>query len=191
MSLELILGPMFAGKSSRILSIVNRYKAIDKSVLILSHLADSRYSETHSIVNHDGSSIPCYKTSELMVWYTSDYFEQSQQFQNAHLIIIEEGQFFKDLYEFVQQAVDIAKKHVIVVGLDGDADRKPFGQILDLIPICDKVTKLTAFCSECKDGTKAIFTFCKKEKDTQVCVGGSELYSPYCRKHYVERSGSS
>ena len=189
MSLELLVGPMFAGKSSAILTIVNRHRAIGRSVVILSHSSDSRYSDSETIVNHDGSSFPCYKTTELMSWYTSQHFGSSQLFETAQLIVIEEAQFFNDLYEFVHQAVDIAKKDVIVVGLDGDADRKKFGQILDLVPICDKITKLTSFCHDCHDTTPGIFTFCKQQKDTQVCVGGSEMYSSLCRNHYCERSG--
>jgi thymidine kinase len=47
-------------------------------------------------------------------------------------------------------------KKVYVCGLDGDFERKKFGSILDLIPLCDKVRKLTSLCSICRDGTPAI-----------------------------------
>jgi len=182
MSLELILGPMFAGKSSAILQIVNRHKSIGHRVMIISHSIDARYSKNNFIVNHDGSKIPCYKTNNLEKYILTEEFAECQ------IIIIEEGQFFKDLYNFVSKAVDTYKKNVIVVGLDGDADRKPFGQILELIPICDTVEKLTALCATCADGTPALFTYCKKEKNEQVCVGGSDMYMPLCRKHFNLRS---
>ena len=178
MSLELILGPMFAGKSSAILQIVNRHNSIGHRVMIISHSIDERYNKNDFIVNHDGSKIPCHKTSVLKPYLITEEFAECQ------LIIIEEGQFFKDLYNFVSIVIDTYKKDVIVVGLDGDADRKPFGQILDLIPICDKVQKLTAFCAICANGTPGIFTYCKKEKNEQICVGGSDMYMPLCRKHF-------
>ena len=182
MSLELILGPMFAGKSSAILQIVNRHNSIGHHVMIISHSIDERYSKNDFIVNHDGSKIPCHKASIL------EPYIMSEEFAECQLIIIEEGQFFKDLYSFVSKVVNTYKKDVIVVGLDGDADRKPFGQILSLIPICDKVQKLTAFCATCADGTPGIFTYCKKEKSEQVCVGGSDMYMPLCRKHFNLRT---
>jgi thymidine kinase len=47
---------------------------------------------------------------------------------------------------------------VFVAGLDGDFERKKFGAVLDLIPLCDKVTKLASLCSFCRDGTPAIFS---------------------------------
>ena len=180
MSLELILGPMFAGKSSAILQIVNRHKSIGRSTLLISHSIDSRYSSENYIVNHDGSKIQCYKTNSLSL--------MSKDLVDAKLVIIEEAQFFNDLYIFVLDLVENHRKDVIVVGLDGDADRKPFGQILDLVPLCDKITKLKAFCKLCADGTEALFTFCKKKKDEQVCVGGDDIYMPLCRLHYLTES---
>jgi thymidine kinase len=181
MSLELILGPMFAGKSSAILQIVNRHKSIGRSTLLISHSIDSRYSSENYIINHDGSKIPCCKTNKLLSLLNKDLVD-------SKLVIIEEAQFFSDLYMFVLDLVENQGKDVIVVGLDGDADRKPFGQILELVPLCDKITKLKAFCKLCSDGTNALFTFCKKKKDEQVCVGGEDLYMPLCRQHYLAHS---
>ncbi len=42
MSLELIIGPMFAGKSSALQSIVRRRKAIGWNVLVIKHSIDTR-----------------------------------------------------------------------------------------------------------------------------------------------------
>lgn len=183
MSLELILGPMFAGKSSAIIRIVNRHRSIQTPILLVSHISDNRYSEDHVVANHDMVQIPCKR------WPTLLEHLQDDSYKEAKLIIIEESQFFGDLKKFVLHAVEEDIKHVVVVGLDGDADRHPFGQILDLIPYADTITKLKAFCSECRNGTEALFSYCKarEAKQAQVCVGGEEMYTPLCRKHYVEK----
>ena len=76
-------------------------------------------------------------------------------------------------------------KRVYIAGLDGDFTRKKFGQILDLIPMCDKVTKLTALCSLCKDGTQGIFSM-RLTKETQQMVIGSDNYLPVCRSCYTK-----
>jgi thymidine kinase len=181
MSLEILVGPMFAGKSSAILRTVNRYKSLGWSICIISHKSDSRFSNEPLLINHDLASCPCVKWSSLM-----DHVDDVT-LNSARLVIIDEAQFFPDLRKFVEYIVDTCKKNVLVVGLDGDADRKPFGQILDCLPLADTITKLKSFCLECGDGTEAIFTLCKKKasKTCQVLVGGSETYVPLCRKHYL------
>jgi thymidine kinase len=184
MSLELIIGPMFAGKSSAIIRIVNRYRSIGYPILLVSHAADTRYGSEPMVVNHDNVRVPCFHWSDLV-----SHVEDAE-YKAAKLVIIEEAQFFPRLREFVVRAVDIDRKDVIVVGLDGDADRKPFGEILELVPLADRVEKVRAFCADCSNGTEALFSYCKKaDRVGQVCVGGADTYMPLCRYHYVERSG--
>jgi thymidine kinase len=181
MSLELIIGPMFSGKSSAILQIVNRYKSIGHTIVLISHSIDSRYSELDYIVNHNGQQVPCFKDNTLMKYV------DTPACMNSKVIIIEEAQFFNDLYTFVETLVDTYQKDVIVVGLDGDTERKPFGQIMSLVPMCDKIIKLKAFCKICANGNEALFTYCKKEKHEQICVGGEDIYMPLCRIHYLSK----
>ncbi|CAL5328663.1 unnamed protein product [Camellia sinensis] len=65
------------------------------------------------------------------------------------VIGIDEAQFFDDLYDFCCKAADCDGKIVIVVGLDGDYLRRTFGSVLDIIPLADSITKLTARCELC------------------------------------------
>lgn len=185
MSLELLIGPMFAGKSSAIQSIIRRHQALGWNVFVVTHSMDTRYSSEPAIVNHDKVTMPARATNSLMSLVNDPEYVRSR------LVVIEEAQFFPDLVPFVLQTVDTYGKHVVVVGLDGDAERKPFGQVLDLVPHCDRVTKLTAMCKQCKDGTPAIFTFAAREdaataaNDGRPCVGADEKYVPLCRKHFT------
>jgi thymidine kinase len=184
MSLELLLGPMFAGKSSALLSIVRRHRALGWSVCVITHSCDTRYG-TDQVVNHDQQRCPAIATATLMpLLETADY-------QQSRLVVVEEAQFFADLVPFVTRAVDIDGKHVVVVGLDGDAERKPFGRVLDLVPFADRITKLTAMCKLCADGTAAIFTYAAADDAAasaamgEACVGAADKYMPMCRKHYL------
>jgi thymidine kinase len=181
MSLEILLGPMFAGKSSAVLRAVNRYKSLGWSICSITHASDNRFSDDSVLMNHDLASVPCVKWSSLMDHISDPVFLK------AKFVIVDEAQFFGDLRAFVEYAVEHCGKNVLVVGLDGDIERKPFGQILDCIPLADSVTKLKAFCSVCKDGTDALFTYRKKEVGVQgqVFVGGAEAYMPLCRTHYL------
>ena len=181
MSLELILGPMFAGKSSAILGMIRRNTFISRKTLCITSAIDTRYSTEAKIVSHDKDSYPAVAVKALLQLTTTE------EFASAQCIIIEEAQFFPDLFDFTIYAVETCGKQVVCVGLDGDAKRKPFGQLLDLIPYADKVEKYKALCTHCRDGTRALFTS-RKVEDTsgqQISVGGEEQYEPLCRKHYL------
>jgi thymidine kinase len=102
--------------------------------------------------------------------------------RQAEVILINEGQFFDDLQPCVLQMLS-EKKKVYIAGLDGDFERKKFGSLLDLIPLCDKVTKLTSLCSICKNGTHGIFSL-RLTKEKQQMLIGSDNYIPVCRHCY-------
>ncbi len=179
MSLEILLGPMFAGKSSRILSIVSRYAALDTPVLVVKHADDVRYSQTE-IATHNNQRTPCISVRDL----DDIPLEDILRFK---VIIVDEAQFFQNLVPFVEWVVDTHKRHLYLVGLDGDSNRRPFhSDLLQCIPLADSVEKLTAFCHRCADGTPGLFTYRHSgPHDQQVIVGGSDLYMTLCRKCYV------
>jgi len=179
MSLELIIGPMFAGKTSALQSILRRHESLGIKCVVYKPVSDTRYGDDMYIYTHDKTRI-----AALPVKFLSEE-TNSNKYLESSLIIIEEGQFFNDLYMFVLKAVEIDNKNVIVAGLDGDCFRNPFGQILQLIPIADRVTKLNSLCKICGDGTIGLFTFrISKSKET-IEVGGPEAYMPLCRRHYL------
>ena len=55
--------------------------------------------------------------------------------------------------------------------------------MLDIIPLADSVTKLTARCELC--GKRAFFTLRKTEELQTELIGGAEVYMPVCRQPYV------
>jgi thymidine kinase len=184
MSLSLVIGPMFAGKSSTVLQKVRRAEVLGWKHLVLTSAIDTRYGgDGASIVTHDQAR--CQAVGVRVLKDVPEY----PKYREAKLIVIEEAQFFPDLYDFVLRAVETDGKEVVVVGLDGDSARKPFGQILDLVPIADEIIRLSALCKRCGDGTAALFSaWVRGKKDTQVSVGAADSYEAMCRKHYLENS---
>jgi len=193
--LELIIGPMFSGKTSRLVEIYKQCKFCNINVAVINHSIDNRYDE-ELLSTHDQVKIPCIKTDKLMdLW--SEYIDLEKTICNlsyiprikdrlqigiSSVILINEGQFFPDLIDFVQLLLTNNKK-IYICGLDGDFERKKFGQILDLIPLCDKVYKLTSLCSLCKDGNKGIFSMRLTNEKEQTVVG-ADNYIPVCRICY-------
>ena len=190
--LEIILGGMYAGKTSRLVEIYKQCVFCNISVAVINHSLDNRYGD-ELLSTHDQIKIPCIKTDKLMdVWTNDIKLEDSidliprinDKFKIAlsNVILINEGQFFPDLEEFVRILLDNGKQ-IYVCGLDGDFERKKFGKLLDLIPLCDKVTKLTSLCSLCKNGTPGIFSK-RISEETEQTVVGTTNYIPVCRNCY-------
>lgn len=178
MTLTVILGCMYAGKTETAISYARRYKAINQKVLFTNHQLDDRYSDSNKLVSHNGTKEDCIKVSSLMS------IIDTQDFKEASVIVIEEAQFFKDLLLFFK-TIDVSSKHFIVSGLAGDYRMNPIGDILSLIPMAEYVEKINGFCIYCKDGTIGSFTKKKKgSEERTIEVGGLELYECVCRKHY-------
>jgi thymidine kinase len=175
--LELIIGPMFSGKSTELIRRIRLLQKIDKKVLVTKPLIDTRY-EHDKITSHNYESVEC------KVLTTLDEIDDNI-INQYDTIIVDEGQFFPDLIDTITRWVNNYSVNIIVGGLDGDFQRKPIGQILDLIPMADKCIKLNSLCNICKDGTEAPFTFRLVKSNNKVLVGGSESYIPVCRKHFI------
>ena len=91
-------------------------------------------------------------------------------------------------YNFILNAIDNDNKIVIGAGLNGDFKRKPFGEILSLIPLSEKILYLSALCKKCGDGTAAHFTKILENVNPtgeQIIVGSNDLFESVCRKHYA------
>ena len=190
--LEIILGGMYAGKTSRLVEIYKQCKFCNISVAVINHSFDNRYDD-ELLSTHDKIKIPCIKTEKLFdVCIDNNTLDENIELiprikdkmnvATSSVILINEGQFFSDLIAFVEQNLKYGKK-IYICGLDGDFERKKFGQILDLIPLCDKVTKLTSLCSICKNGNPGIFSKRISGEKEQTIVG-SDNYIPVCRNCY-------
>ena len=184
--LELFIGPMFSGKTSKLVEIYKQCIFCNIPVAVINHSIDKRYDDT-LLSTHDKVMIPCIQTTLLKDIWRYDVFDTTElqhlsdscRLVNAEVILINEGQFFEDLYPAINHML-LHNKKIYIGGLDGDFERKKFGQILDLIPLCDKVTKMTSLCSLCKDGTAGIFSKRISLEKEQTVVGSSN-YIPVCR----------
>ena len=171
--LELIIGPMFAGKSTELIRRTRRYARTRKRCLVIKFKGDTRYSveqlSTHDSVMMDAEA--CTKLSQ--VDHLLDAFD---------VVAIDEGQFFPDLLDFSDKVANLGKI-VIVAALDADYLRKPFGDIIQLVPRAELITKLSAVCSRCV--SDAHFTLRTVASTEQNLIGGAEMYEPVCRACYL------
>jgi len=176
--LELIFGPMFSGKTTYLINKYNQCLQNNNTVAVINFADDKRYNDT-MLSSHDKVMIPCIFTRTLST------IINTEEVTCSDIILINEGQFFDDLYESVVCLVEKLNKRVYICGLDGDFKRKKFGTILDLLPLSDKITKLAAKCDKCNGS--AIFSHRITNERQQVVIG-SNNYVPLCRSCYLNNN---
>ena len=195
--LEVIKGPMYSKKTTRLLDLYKKYTFCGIKTMVLNYEKDNRYSDL-LLASHDKVMIPCIKCTTLneIINFQEELPERPQKIKNkehnpylsefleAKVILINEGQFFADIVEWVKTAVEKYKKTVYVCGLNSDFKRNKFGNWLELELFSDNVVLLNAFCSHCKK-RHAIFSH-RLTKEIEVEVIGSNCYIPVCRKCYLE-----
>jgi thymidine kinase len=179
MSINLITGCMFSGKTSALIDVAKKSKLLGKKVIIVNYEHDTRYSDNDKVMTHSGDSFECIPCAKDLLFMLKD----NTNVTNADVICINEGQFFENLVNFCVNLSELGKT-IHVCGLDGDYLRRPFGEILNLIPLCDTYVKLYALCMSCKNGNCASFTKKITNSNDLIEIGSTEMYIPVCRKCY-------
>lgn len=180
--ITLISGPMFSQKTTSALGMIKKYKEIKKKnsnenfkCLVVKHARDVRYTKDSVIITNDqeiwtGCDVTiCGKMSELT-------HEQSESYD---VFCISEGHFYPDLAEGCLKLANMGKI-VIVEGLNGDSDQKPFKPISDLFPLCTAFLPLTGICVSCYDYPSVYSKFIAANKVGQIDVGGADKYAAVC-----------
>jgi len=177
----MIIGPMFSGKTTHLIEIINQNKCMKS--LSINYIKNNRYG-TNENITHTG--IPIKTTYKVMTEKLNDIIlnEEFLYYKNSELIIIDECQFYSDIYSFVLNAVENDNKHVICAGLNGDSNRNLFGDLFKLIPYVDEIKFLKAIC---KCGGDAIFSKRIVSSQNQVLIGEKDLYTTVCRKCYKSK----
>lgn len=198
--LRIYIGPMFAGKTSLLMKM---FRENPETKLIVDYEPTPKCYEGY-VVNHNGDELPAIKCRQLT--HIESVFDQTYNLARSHdsisvfhgrlnerlqpelfilveklnqaqHIYINEAQFYTDLYPFVLSMLE-KKKNVYLYGLDGDFQQKKMGQLLDLIPHCDEVRKLTSRCSKCS--SMAIYSK-RITAHMEQYLPDETAYIPLCR----------
>ncbi|AUO14961.1 WSSV104 [White spot syndrome virus] len=181
---ELVTGPMFAGKSTYLKTYTNK-KMEAINIACLSNTPETRYGcGTGTIVTHAGEVIEGCTTVSSIKELISVLPEV------VDVILIDEGQFFTDLV-LVNRLADKGKR-IVIAALDGTSDQQMFSPIHKLLPYTNSIVKLASKCMICKIDTKeAPFTvrFGNDNDNNVICVGGAEMYAaaPDCYKKLTRK----
>lgn len=168
----MILGPMFAGKSTELMRRIRRHRLANRRCVLIKYSKDVRHGEGRDeLSTHDNYRLKAIPTQTL--------FDVVEEVKDAEVVGIDEAQFYPDLVAFSEQLASQGKI-VILAALDATFRREPFGCVGELLPRAECVTKLSAVCRLCR--REASFTRRTTEETALEAIGGAEMYMPTCRK---------
>ncbi|MBX4266171.1 thymidine kinase [Clostridium estertheticum] len=183
---EVIIGPMYSGKSEELIRRIRRTKIAKQKVQVFKPEIDDRYSKD-DVVSHCGEKEEAVRVKNSL--QILDLLDVDTQ-----VIAIDEVQFFdKGIIDIITSLAD-NNKRVICAGLDMDFRGEPFGPIPALLAIAEFVDKIQAICVVCGNPAtrtqRLINGKPAKYEDKIVLIGATESYEARCRKcHIVPKEG--
>jgi thymidine kinase len=175
--IEVIVGPMFSGKSEELIRRLKRARIARQRVACYKPDIDLRYHRT-SIASHSD------QTHEACTVTSVEHLKAAlfPQLNDIDVIGIDEVQFLDaDIIPLIVELVHLGKR-IILAGLDTTFNAEPFGPVPALMAIADEVAKLSAVCMVC--GQPAIHTQRLGQSQELVVVGAAGLYEARCRTHF-------
>lgn len=172
--IEVICGPMFAGKSEELLRRLNLLKYSEAEYLLFTPDKDTRsgFKKAKSRDGREFESITVKKAIDII-----DYVNKTKK--NIQVVAIDEAQFFDNELSNICNYLANNNYIVLVAGLDMDFDGKPFESLVNLVATAEKITKLKAICMKC--GAEASFSQRLKGCKDKILIGDIESYEARCR----------
>ena len=170
---------MFGGKTTRLLSSIERYRLKQKKVFTFKPLRDTRYDpEGQSIVTHRGyevNSAPIVAAEEI-------YVHLEKRNATSGVVALDEAFMIDGSAEVL---IDLFKKGytVLVSSLQLSSHLEPFPEMVKMMPWATKVEVCPAVCTIC--GADAYYTYKKGGKTEEIQIGGKEMYEPRCGAHHA------
>lgn len=175
--LEVIAGPMFAGKTSILLKKAREFKG---EMILIKPSFDTRYGICE-IKTHDGVAAEAFNLTN------TDEILSSPVLEKAQAVFFDEIQFFTEPY-FGGDIIACIKTllarglNVTCCGLDLNWKGEPFEIISKLKASADRYLPLSARCAVCNE--EAIYTYKCGGTDSKIELGAEEMYEPRCARHY-------
>lgn len=181
--IELVVGPMFSGKSEWIVGKLKAHEIANNYILAIRYLRDDRYSK-NSISTHNGSQFLA-KSAKTV----ADIAKLIEENSNLQVLAVDEIQFFNPSLAELLLKLQKRGVQIYVSGLDLDFLGKPWETTSQVFAIADSVEKKLAVCSICKkiNATRSQRLINGKpasKKSPRVLIDGTDSYSARCLAHY-------
>lgn len=176
----MFVGPMFGGKTTKLLSAIDRYKYQGRDIHVFKPIVDERYSK-EEVVTHWGAKVPATRITSP-VSTAHPMFEPFYHTKDKCVIAVDEAFMLEGIGKVLVQLFE--KGHTILVSsLQLSSDFTPYKEIQEMMPYSTKIEVCPAVCSTCS----ADAHYTKKvggRSDHAIEVGGAEMYHPRCLEHF-------
>jgi len=177
-SIEIIVGPMFSGKTDELIKRVNLVNfEKNKKYIVFKPTIDTR-TEANSIISRDGKKINAISVS------TIDEIEKILKKDKYDVVAFDEVQFFeKNIVNLVNKLANNHQTRIIIAGLDKDFKGRPFGSVAELLIYADFIDKRTAICVQC-GAAASMSQKINTSSNSTIEIGNTDIYEARCRHCY-------
>jgi thymidine kinase len=170
--LHVFWGPMFSGKTTRLLEAVERRIAGGQRGTLLKHARDTRHA---LVASHDGRA----RRAQCVARLSDARIE-------GEFVAIDEAQFFEGLAVFCAQQRSLGRD-VLVAGLNSHADaaRSPWPEMQAIVHHASRLELLLAVCIVCGRDAECSRLRAGPSDGPREQVGGGDLYVPCCGHCYT------
>lgn len=191
---EIFTGPMFGGKTTRLIAALDRYQYQNKSILLFKPRIDNRYDKD-SIITHSGLSLSSRTVGFSRIERISAGEELLKRFRACNsdheldVIAVDEA-FMIPGSAMALKEIYRRGKTVLVSSLQLSSSGDSYEELQEMLPWATGVHICPAVCSVC--GEDAYFTqkVAGNNDPGKLEIGGSELYQPRCHNHFDPKGGS-
>jgi thymidine kinase len=191
-AIEIIIGPVYSGKTEELTRRVLRAKAAGHKVQVFYPQAATP-SQTETDSKRHGLRINDEIALEATSVQAADQIASLLE-NDTSIVAIDEIQFFDRHLARICSTLAHEGRRVIVAGLDRNFRGEPFEAVFDMItPL--RLDRLRARCSVCgmpADYSQRIVDGKSAPVDSPLFLtGGRELYEPRCKDHYSSQTHHS
>ena len=176
-------GPMFGGKTTRLLSVIDRYSIKKVNIMCFKPAIDSRYGIDY-ITTHNGGKIFAARVGSGLE--IERHIMDSKPSQRPSVVAVDEAFMIPGCAEALIAQFKRGKT-VLVSSLQLASTGEPLEEIQKLMPYATKIEICPAVCTVCgQDAHYTTKTGGRPEQEVEV--GGHELYQPRCFQHFEKFS---
>jgi len=189
--LELIIGPMGSGKTTKIFEKLGECFIMGYKCVYINHNSDIR--EAYQCIGENVATThsPNPVGLNTNIENKSVYNLEELDLESYQVIGIDEAHFYDDLFTVVKHLLSQGKM-VYCAGLNCSSEMENIGQISMLYNISDNIIFERALCKRCYRENRnkhciiknASFTKRLCQSKEKIHVGGMTDYEPVCRFHY-------
>ena len=176
--LILYTGPMFSSKTTKLLMQADKRFYQKQKVIAFKSRMDDRYSAVGEIVTHNFNKIPAH-----LVDTGEEIIQKIANQDSVDCVLIDELFLIEGGAETCIKLYKLGYD-VVVASIDLSFTGEAFPEVEKLMPYCTRIVKCKSVCSVCQKDARYTFKLSQDNPETQIEVGGAELYEPRCQEHH-------